>query len=80
VSADDPLTSQIAPWIGRAIKRIPASGGAAAFAIGDYLSKAQKKQERLGASLRWRMLQVDRDTERLLEKNVTPRRCFSLVG
>ena len=80
VSADDPLTSQIAPWIGRAIKRIPASGGAAAFAIRDYLSKAQKKQERLGASLRWRMLQVDRDTERLLEKNVTPRRCFSLVG
>jgi len=80
VSAEDPLTSQIAPWIGRAIKRMSGSGGSAALPIGDYLNKAQQKQERLGASLRWRLLQADRYNERLLDKTLTPGRCFSLVG
>ncbi|MDA8967765.1 preprotein translocase subunit SecA [bacterium] len=80
VASDDPLPSTVAPWIGRAIRRLSSSNGAAAASIHAYLASAQKKQERVAASLRWRMLQADRDTQRLLEKSKVPRRCFSLVG
>ncbi len=80
VASDDPLPSVVAPWIGRAIRRLPTSKGAAVVAVQSHLASAQKKQERLAASLRWRMLQADRETQRLLEKNKLPGRCFSLVG
>ena len=80
VASDDPLASLIAPWIGRAIRRSATSGGAASDSIQSHLTSAQKKQERVAASLRWRMLQADRDAQGLIKHNKVPGRCFSLVG
>ena len=80
VAADDPLASSIAPWIGRAIRRLATSDGSASGSVQSHLTSAQKKQERLAASLRWRMLQADRDDRGLIKNNKLPGRCFSLVG
>ena len=80
VASDDPLPSSVSPWIGRAIQRLAVSGGAARDSIQAHLESAQKKQERVAASLRWRMLQADRDAQSLIRDNKVPGRCFSLVG
>jgi preprotein translocase subunit SecA len=80
VASDDPLASSISPWIGRAIRRLATSGAATSDSIQSHLTSAQKKQERVAASLRWRMLQADRDAVGLIKNNKVPGRCFSLVG
>ena len=80
VASDDPLPSSVSPWIGRAIQRLAVSGGATRDSIQTHLESAQKKQERVAASLRWRMLQADRDAQSLIRDNKAPGRCFSLVG
>ena len=80
VASDDPLPSSVSPWIGRAIQRLAVSGGATRDSIQAHLESAQKKQERVAASLRWRMLQADRDAQSLIRDNKVPGRCFSLVG
>lgn len=80
VAADDPLPLSVSPWIGRAISRLASSHGVTSESIQSHLTSTQKKQERVAAALRWRMLQADTVAKNPANHSKTPGRCFSLVG
>lgn len=79
VSATDALVQDHAPWICRAIKRWDDHGRQGNLAIEDRLMRIQANQQRLATSLRWRLLQTDREDEKLLSKSADPPdRCWQL--
>ncbi len=79
ISADDLLPREHAPWISRAIQRWNDRGRSGELALNTRLLRVQAKQQRLAASVRWRMLQSDCEDEKLLRKSSpTPERCCQL--
>ena len=79
ISADDALPQDHAPWLKRAIQRWDERGQPGKMSLERRLRKVQIDQQRLATSLRWRLLQSDRDDEQLLNKStVSPDRCWQL--
>jgi preprotein translocase subunit SecA len=78
-SAQDTLPRQHAPWIGRAIIRWDDRGRRGKFSFKHHFGRAQSHQQRLARAHRWRLLQSDRDDEKLLNKSsAAPDRCWQL--
>ena len=79
VSAEDQISTEIAPWIGRAIERWDACGRHTSLEVAARISRIQRDQQRLATSRRWRMLQTDQQDERLFAKtDESPHRCVAL--
>ena len=78
VSAEDALCSIHAPWVGRAIAR-QRKGDTVAF-LERHLAKAQRTQEKAGATSRSLLLQADVQYEQLMSKSISPVSCSRLVG
>lgn len=80
VAATDPLVSQFAPWIGRAIRRrLGSLGRVDDDAFNAAIARAQQSQQRRLASMRASMLRSDRDLNRLMTSASNPtHRCYQL--
>jgi preprotein translocase subunit SecA len=79
VSAEDSLVKDHAPWIRRAIERWDDCGRVGSISLDDSLQRIQASSQRMATSLRWRLLQSDRDDEKLLKKSASsPQRCCQL--
>ncbi len=79
ISADDTISHDTAPWIGRAIERWNARGRHSDIEFGHRIGRIQSGQQRKASSHRWQMLQSDRQDEKLLAKlDESPEHCFAL--
>lgn len=79
VSAEDNLAARHAPWLSRAISRLGSNGGRPVPSLRRRLSRVQQQLQRRDSSLRWAMLQSDRENEKLLTKKTSsPGGCWQL--
>jgi preprotein translocase subunit SecA len=79
ISADDAISKDLAPWIGRAIERWEMRGRPTELVLGSPIRRIQAGQQQQASAHRWRMLQADREDEKLLAKSgESPERCFAL--
>lgn len=80
VAATDPLVSQFAPWIGRAIRRrLGSLARVDDDAFDAAIARAQQSQQHRLASMRASMLRSDRDLHRLMTSASDPiQRCYQL--
>jgi preprotein translocase subunit SecA len=79
VSAEDTLPHQHAPWLGRAIKRWDDHGRPAKLSLEHRFRKVQSNHQRMATAHRWRLLQSDRDDEKLLNRSAAaPTGCWQL--
>lgn len=79
ICAEDRLVADHSPWVARAIMRWTKQGRRGDLPLGNHLRRAQQQQQRLATSLRWRLLQSDRDDEFLLHQSTaSPLRCCQL--
>ena len=86
ISADEPLITQYAPWIGRALRRHIERGTdpeSARRLIAKKISRLQETLQRKASYTRSRMLKLDRETQQILrrdtEHNETPQGCWQLA-
>ena len=79
VSAEDSLVQDHAPWIARAISRWHRTGRRGDLQMDRRIKRAQTEKQRGAASMRWQLLQCDRDDEQLFKKsNPAPNGCWKL--
>ncbi|MFK8110996.1 MAG: preprotein translocase subunit SecA [Rubripirellula sp.] len=79
VCSEDTLIRDHAPWIGRAVERWVQSDRRSGLDLSARLKRIQSEQQRHATSVRWRMLQADRETEGLLSKSaVAPEGCWQI--
>ena len=86
VSADEPLITQHAPWIARALRRHIDQGTdpeSARGLIANKIAKVQVALQRKAAYARSRMLKLDRETQQILRRgsrqNESPQGCWQLT-
>jgi len=78
-SAEDELTEKHAPWIGRAIQRWDEQGRSDQMSLGHHFGRIQAQLQRSATAHRWRLLQSDRDDEKLLTRSdAPPHGCYQL--
>jgi preprotein translocase subunit SecA len=69
-SAEDELAQKHAPWIGRAIMRWDERGRSDELSLSRDFERIQVGQQRLATAHRWRLLQSERDDEKLFARSV----------
>lgn len=78
-SAEDELPMKHAPWIGRAIQRWDERGRSEDLSLSREFERIQSGQQRQATANRWRLLQSERDDEKLLAKTTaTPLGCCQI--
>ena len=77
VSADDQLFRRQAPWISRAIERSGCEADTQPT-INRQINRLQSEMQFQATSMRWRMLQLDRENESLLDPSSNLSGCWQM--